>query len=97
MSVSPILIDTGSHTADNTLLEWVLACERSVPSVTWIDSHHSLPNLGAMLTNRLACEINDGDQVVLRFWDPRILLGLSSALDAEQRRHFFAPVATWTA
>ena len=97
VEVSPVLIDVNSSGQNQALLEWLLAYERSAPSVTWIDSRMGLPNLGAMLSARMTCRINDDDLVVLRFWDPRILLGLPSALDAEQRRHFFAPVAEWTA
>lgn len=97
VAAAPILIQVGTDQPDQALLEWLLAFERSAPSVTWIDSRMSLPNLGAMLTSRMVCAINDGDLAVLRFWDPRILLGLASALDAEQRRHFFAPVSEWTA
>jgi hypothetical protein len=44
-----------------------------------------------MLTRRLECEIDDGQKVVMRFYDPRILLGLPSALDPQQKRYFFAP------
>ena len=69
--------------------------KRRVPrSVT---ENMSLPYLGAMLTSRMGCRTNEDELVVLRFWDPRILLGLPSARDAEQRRHFFAPVVEWTA
>ena len=50
-----------------------------------------------MLSRRLQCEINDDQQVVLRFYDPRILLGLPSALTAQQKRYFFAPVSSWIA
>lgn len=97
VNASPILVDVSSGEYGQALIQWLLAYERTAPSVTWIDSHMSLPNLGAMLTSRMTCRINEDELVVLRFWDPRILLGLPSALDAEQRRHFFAPVAEWTA
>ncbi|KQW86999.1 hypothetical protein ASC94_26565 [Massilia sp. Root418] len=43
-----------------------------------------------MLTRRLDCEIDDSQKVVMRFYDPRILLGLPSALDAH-----FAPVSAY--
>lgn len=94
---SPVLVEVPPQEQERGLLQWLLAYERSAPSVSWIDSSLSLPNLGAMLTARMVFRINDEDLVVLRFWDPRILLGLPSAFDTEQRRHFFAPVATWTA
>jgi hypothetical protein len=97
LSASPILIEIPPDDAGAALRDWLLPYERSTPSVTWINSHLGLPVLGAMLTGRMPCTINDDDLVVLRFWDPRILLGLPSALDAEQRRHFFAPVREWTA
>ncbi|GGY70947.1 DUF4123 domain-containing protein [Pseudoduganella albidiflava] len=97
LSASPILIEVPTDDTRSALHEWLLPYERRTPSVTWIDSHLSLPVLGSMLTSRMPCVINDDDLVVLRFWDPRILLGLPSALDAEQRRHFFAPVREWTA
>ncbi|MEW6763972.1 MAG: DUF4123 domain-containing protein [Pseudomonadota bacterium] len=97
IDASPILVDIPPDQHGQALIQWLLAYERSAPSVTWIDSHMSLPNLGAMLTSRMTCRINEDELVMLRFWDPRILLGLPSALDAEQRRHFFAPIAEWTA
>ena len=97
VDASPILVDVSSGEYGQALIQWLLAYERSAPSVTWIDSHMSLLNLGAMLTSRMTCRINEDELVVLRFWDPRILLGLPSALDAEQRRHFFAPIVEWTA
>jgi len=97
LDVSPILVAIPSDERGKLLVQWLLAYERSSPSVTWIDSRMSLSNLGTMLTSRMVCRINEDDLVVLRFWDPRILLGLPSTLDAEQRRHFFAPVVEWTA
>lgn len=97
VDASPILIDVPPQEEGQELIRWLLWYERSAPGVTWIDSRMSLPTLTAMLGNRMACRINEDEQVVLRFWDPRILLGLPSALDAEQRRHFFAPVVEWTA
>lgn len=97
VAASPLLIDISSREDDQALIQWLLAYERRAPGVTWIDSHMSLPNLGAMLASRMVCRIDGDELVVLRFWDPRILLGLPSALDAEQRRHFFAPILEWTA
>ena len=54
---SPVLIDISSQDPNKALIDWLLAYERSAPSVTWIDSHMSLANLGAMLTSRMPCRI----------------------------------------
>ena len=95
VSAAPILIAaTREHTS---LIEWLEKLEQKSPSVSWISSLYALPALAPMLTRRMQCEINDGQKVVLRFYDPRILLGLPSALTAQQKRFFFAPVRSWIA
>ncbi len=94
-SAAPLLIACTQD--DRELVAWLVGLERLAPSVSWIDSPYGLETLAPMLTRRLACEIDDGQEVVLRFYDPRILLGLPSALTAEQKRYFFAPVTSWTA
>jgi hypothetical protein len=96
-SASPVLLDYGPHSDNTALRDWCMMLERTAPSVTWIESQYSLPVLRYMLACRMECTINEGQPVVLRFWDPRIVLGLPSALDPVQRCHFFAPVDTWTA
>lgn len=80
-----------------TLRSWLEQLEQASPSISWIASDYALPTLAPMLTRRMQCEINDGQEVVLRFYDPRILLGLPSALTAQQKRYFFAPVRSWIA
>lgn len=92
---APILLETPRDHLP--LLAWLERLEITKPSVSWIASPYGLPTLASMLTRRMQCEINDGQKVVLRFYDPRILLGLPSALTAHQRRYFFAPVSSWIA
>jgi hypothetical protein len=96
-SAAPILIDLDSAGDGMALRAWLLQLERVAPGVSWIDSEYSLPVLAGMLTNRLPCLIDGDKEVVLRFYDPRILLGLPSALDAKRKAWFFAPVLRWTA
>lgn len=95
LSAAPILMD--AEASNPELLSWLGKLERTAPSVSWIESEFGLDTLGEMLTRRLECEIDDGTVVVMRFYDPRILLGLPSALTAQQKRYFFAPVTRWTA
>lgn len=95
VSAAPILIAASREHA--SLLRWLEQLEQASPSVSWISSIYALRVLAPMLTRRLQCEINDGQKVVLRFYDPRILLGLPSALTAQQKRYFFAPVLSWIA
>ncbi len=103
VSASPLLIaldgDAGAEHGENNgpLRHWLRALEPTAPGISWIGSDNSLPVLASMLARRLACTIDDGQQAILRFFDPRILLGLPSALTATQRRWFFAPVRHWTA
>ena len=95
VSAAPILISASRE--QTALLNWLEQLERASPSVSWITSSYPLSTLAPMLTRRMQCEINDGQEVVLRFYDPRILLGLPSALTAQQKRYFFAPVSSWIA
>lgn len=94
-AAAPLLIATPRDNKE--LLAWLEQLEQAAPSVSWIGSPYALPVLAQMLTRRMECEINDGQQVVLRFYDPRILLGLPSALTSQQKRYFFAPVTSWIA
>lgn len=95
VEVAPLLISTPRD--DERLISWLTQLEQASPSVSWIGSPYALPVLAPMLSRRLKCEINDDQQVVLRFYDPRILLGLPSTLTAQQKRYFFAPVSSWIA
>lgn len=70
-SSAPLLIELDAEAPTPGLREWLLALERQASSVSWIESRYSLPGLCAMLTSRLPCTINDDQQVVLRFYDPR--------------------------
>jgi hypothetical protein len=94
-TAAPLLIAFTQE--DKELVAWLGGLERMQPSVSWIESPHTLGTLAPMLARRLPCEIDDGREVVLRYYDPRILLGLPSALTPQQKRYFFAPVAAWTA
>ena len=96
-SASPILVALDPTAEDKSIFMWLVEKERACPSVTWIKSPFGLSTLAMMLTRRLECRINDDEDVVLRFYDPRILLGLSSALTGPQKKFFFAPVSSWTA
>jgi hypothetical protein len=96
-SAAPLLIALDLAAGDNTIIAWLIEKERQQPSVTWIKSRYALPTLAMMLARRLQCRINDDEEVVLRFYDPRILLGLSAALTVAQKKFFFAPVTSWTA
>jgi hypothetical protein len=95
VTAAPLLIATSRD--NEALIKWLLQLEQAAPSVSWIGSPYTLPVLAPMLTRRLNCEIDDGQLVVMRFYDPRILLGLPSALDPRQKRYFFAPVSAWSA
>lgn len=97
VSAAPLLIELGADETGRHLRAMLLKFERMAPGVSWLESRYSLPVLAGMLTQRLPCQINDGESVLLRFFDPRILLGLPSALHADQKAWFFAPVQRWTA
>ncbi|WP_179119095.1 DUF4123 domain-containing protein [Massilia sp. KIM] len=96
VSAAPILLAVRPDSDDSRLRKWLIELERRVPSVSWIESRFGLATLGSMLSGRMPCLIDGDKEAILRFWDPRILLGLASALDVEQRRHFFFPVSAWT-
>lgn len=97
LSAAPLLIALDAAAPDAALVSWLIEKERARPSVTWLQSGFGLSTLAMMLTRRLQCRINEGEEVVLRFYDPRILLGLPSALNGPQKKFFFAPISSWTA
>lgn len=97
IAAAPLLIDLDSGGDGVRLRQWLLALERTAPGMSWIDSDYSLAVLAGMLARRLECEIDDGEKSILRYYDPRILLGLPSALTPSQKGWFFAPVKRWTA
>ena len=44
---------------------------------------------------RLDLRLPDGREALLRFWDPRVLVGLMQVLDEAQRLDFFAHIEEW--
>ena len=69
--------------------------EREAPAVTWLLAFQDLSGLSQLLQLKLDTRLPDGRTALLRFWDPRVLVGLTTLLNANQREAFFAHIYEW--
>lgn len=89
----PWLVD--AEQADAALVSDLARIEREVPGVTWLIAEADLTGLTQLLQLKLDARLPDGRTALLRFWDPRVLIGLVKVLDASQRETFFAHIHEW--
>lgn len=88
----PWLIDVATC---GHILNELRTLEVEKPSVTWLVGPQDLVGLAQLLQLRLDARLPDGRSVLLRFWDPRVLLVLVRTLDDEQRNEFFNHIHEW--
>jgi len=89
----PWLVDA-EHAAPAQVAELV-ELEQTAPAVTWLMSPLDLEGLARSLSQRLDTRLPDGRTVLVRFWDPRVLVSLAEVLDGHQREEFFAHIHEW--
>jgi len=89
----PWLVDI--EEAGDATAKDLAALEREAPSVTWLITEADLHGLAQLLRLRLDVRMPDGRIALLRFWDPRVLVGLVNVLDSKQRETFFAHIHEW--
>ena len=77
------------------ILNELITLEVEVPSVSWLVGPQDLVGLAQLLQLRLDARLPDGRSVLLRFWDPRVLIVLVRTLDDEQRNEFFNHIHEW--
>ncbi len=73
----------------------VLRAMRHGWTVSWLSSALSLEQLAAHLAGHLNGSLADGSDVLVRFYDPRLLPHFLSHLDDAIRSALLAPIAEW--
>lgn len=77
-------------------LVWLLEQEREAPCLTWLVSNQSDATVVAHLQSQLFTHLPSGEEVLLRYYDPRVLETLlDSVLDQKQRRELAGPITHW--
>lgn len=89
----PWLID--AQAVDEELVNDLAQLERDAPAVTWLIAPQEIEGLAQLMQLRLDLRLPDGREALLRFWDPRVLVGLMQVLDEAQRLDFFAHIEEW--
>lgn len=89
----PWLIDT--ELAGQEVVSELVLAERQAPAVSWLLAPQDLIGLAQLLQLRLNARLPDGRTVLLRFWDPRVLVNLAQILTPAQREDFFAQITEW--
>ncbi|MDR5738070.1 DUF4123 domain-containing protein [Caballeronia sp. LZ016] len=69
--------------------------EASRPSVVWLVCTDDAPTLAGKLRERLNAVQPDGQEVLLRYWDPRVLHGLAASLKGDASAQFFGAALEW--
>ncbi len=92
--VAPWLIPIPTDLTEKWLTRsYKLATE--TPSVTWIFSDLSVNVLTTRLMRRFDVDLNDGTELLLRFFDPRILAELHTNLKPDSAINFFSIGKYW--
>ena len=69
--------------------------EHAAPSVVWLMAIQDLDGLGQLLQLHLEMRLPNGQEALLRYWDPRVLISLAKTLEPEQREHLLGDVHEW--
>lgn len=106
------LLGNARTTNASDVSPWILACpqdridswlSRSValakefPAVTWLFGPLPTAELVSRMRRRVDVQFTDGSELLLRYFDPRILFELKAALSEETRLAFFSPAERWCA
>lgn len=90
---SPWLLNT---TGSDIVLNWTARLATQHSAVTWLVSPLDMSALTEALSHRMDARLPDGDDVLLRFFDPRVLPVLHRVLDPQQRAAFFSIASEWS-
>lgn len=95
-SISPQLISLDAAEPLAALSQIVHPSLQNIPLYSLLASPVSAETLAVHLGKYSICQtLSDGQHLILRFADTRILPLMETALSAEQKNHFFAPVTLW--
>lgn len=94
--VAPWLVELGwTDELPHSRLHASVSIAVDVPALSWIVSPLSAVELAARLVRRLDVELQGGQTMLLRWYDPRILPELHAVLHDEQRSAFEAVGSRW--
>jgi hypothetical protein len=68
---------------------------KDAPAVIWLFGQLSLDSLLERMMRRLDVNLSDGTELLLRYFDPRIVAELDQACDDEERQSFFGMCDRW--
>lgn len=88
----PWAVDT---TEQRDLCDQLLAQETAAPLVSWLIAGVPFDGLVQLLRLKLDVRLPDGSNGLLRFYDPRVLYSLATALNDRQREEFFGHIHEW--
>ncbi|MED5618257.1 DUF4123 domain-containing protein [Ideonella sp. BN130291] len=91
---SPWLVEVAAHTSA-PLLHWTLELARQHSAVTWMHSPLAPFALAHRLRARTETALPDGEAMLLRYFDPRVLPALESLLEPAQRASYLAVGSAW--
>lgn len=69
--------------------------EQASPAVSWLISTQPLEALAQHLRERIDVRAPDGRTALLRYWDTRVMVGLSELMSPAQRQDFFIGIEEW--
>lgn len=98
LHVAPFLILAGSGgqlRMYRSLFDWIGKHGTHSSSVVMLSSPLDMASLRNRLAARLEAKLSENMEVMLRFFDPRVLESLINILPAEQAKVFFSPADTW--
>lgn len=95
-----LLAHAGPHLVDVErshagLIGTLVELECRAPSVNWLLTSQAGPQLADHLRRQLNAELPEGGTALLRFWDPRVMVGLFNIMEPEQRRRMFEGIEEW--
>ncbi len=94
-AVAPWLLRIGNADSERRRLRDCVDAALTYPALSWIVTPLSLDELLTRLRRRLDARLPDSYDVLLRFYDPRVLPMLSARLHEPQQRAFFCVCSQW--
>jgi hypothetical protein len=93
--VAPYLVDLGSAANQNPAIGYTVKKALETHAISWLASPLDLPALAKRLTCRLDAQLAENIDVLLRFYDSRILSTLRPVLSPDQASIFFNAAHAW--
>ncbi|OSI30322.1 DUF4123 domain-containing protein [Neisseria dumasiana] len=95
-SISPQLINLDTAKPITAFLQKIKPAWRNKPLYSLLVSPMPIETLAVHLGKYSICKtVSDGQNLILRFADTRILPLMKTALSEKQKKHFFEPITLW--